>query len=504
MPHNEQAITLNNIDINAALAIAYQAMRNLGWQILHADKNSLTGTNRKEWSRRGQLIKCSIVDNTLVVRSEMVKGELIDIAGINKKNVRKFIEAFNNAIQNISADRVEENNNAINEIKTATVKAAYEHAQMVEEANKIMRKNGSNLYATYAIIAVNVIVFVLMILDGAGLFEYNDVIHIKWGSNYRILTLSGDWWRLITNIFIHFGLVHILLNMYCLYVVAGYLEPMLGKAKYITAYICTGIIASVASLWWHSEGVNSAGASGAIFGMYGLFFAMLTTNLIPKNIRDGLLKSIGLFIVYNLFFGIKSGIDNAAHIGGLISGFIIGYLYVFGIKKEQNGEQSPSWIIPAVIIATICGASYYLKENIVPDKDRIAFEKELANAAYKDYDIFNDKLSQFDSVNEKMNNMLMLANNASISNADFAKKIQTEGLPEWEKEYNEIAKTTQFDLSAESHAKAEKLLEYITLRKKELEIRLALTKDPNNKALVDQVNAIETEYNDLFDKLVNE
>lgn len=501
MPHNEQTVSIDNIDKNAALAIAYKAMKDLGWQILYADKNSLSGTNRKEWSRSGQLIRCTVLDNMLVVRSEMVKGELVDITGINKKNVRKFINAFNRAAQHMDSNIIEQNNNSIDEIRAATVQAAYEHAQMVETANKVMHKNGSNLYATYTIIAINTIVFALMIINGAGLFEFNDVVHIKWGSNYRTLTLSGDWWRLITNLFIHFGIIHIAMNMYCLYIVATYLEPMLGKAKYITAYICSGIIASVTSLWWHSEGVNSAGASGAIFGMYGLFFAMLTTSLIPKNIRDSLLKSIGLFIVYNLVFGLKSGVDNAAHIGGLISGFIIGYVYVYGIKKEQNDQPSPSWIIPAVIIATICGASYYLKENIVPDKERTALQSQLEEAGYKDYDLYNSKLEQFDTFNNSMNELL---SDTSITTEELVKKIKASGLPGWDQQANEIAGTKAYAISPRAHDKAAKLVQYIALRKKEMELLLQINEDPNNESLPSELDSVRTAYFVLFGQLVDE
>jgi len=161
-------------------------------------------------------------------------------------------------------------------------------------------------------IAINVLVFILMAMDGAGIMDLNPMVHIKWGSNYLPLTLSGDWWRVITSTFIHFGIIHLLMNMYCLYMAGVYLEPMLGKLKYITAYLCTGILASIISLWWHRDiaEYNSAGASGAIFGMYGLFLALLSTNLIPKQMRMPLLQSIGIFVVYNLAYGMKAGVDN--------------------------------------------------------------------------------------------------------------------------------------------------------------------------------------------------
>src|SRR5689334_12007874 len=92
--------------------------------------------------------------------------------------------------------------------------------------------------------------------------------------------------RMITNVFVHIGILHLLFNMYGLYFVGRFLEPMLGKVRYITAYFCAGVIASLVSLYWHrNENIVSAGASGAIFGMYGVFLALLTTHLIPKSVR---------------------------------------------------------------------------------------------------------------------------------------------------------------------------------------------------------------------------
>src|SRR5580698_9586542 len=94
---------------------------------------------------------------------------------------------------------------------------------------------------------------------------------------------------------------------------------------------------------------SSAGASGAIFGMYGVFLALLTTNLIDKVRRTALLASIGIFVGYNLLYGTKSGVDNAAHVGGLISGILIGYIFFPGLKKPD----SPRLLYPALLLAAL-------------------------------------------------------------------------------------------------------------------------------------------------------
>ena len=178
-----------------------------------------------------------------------------------------------------------------------------------------------------------------MVAIGVSLISPTGEDIINWGGNFSPYTTSGDWWRLITCVFVHIGIIHLLFNMYALYTIGVYLEPMLGKTKYIVAYLCTGVFASLVSLWWHETPVASAGASGAIFGMYGLFLALLSTNLIPKQVRSQLLQSIGIFVFYNLVYGMRSGVDNAAHIGGLVSGLMIGYIYYLQLQKKRGIQR---------------------------------------------------------------------------------------------------------------------------------------------------------------------
>ena len=155
------------------------------------------------------------------------------------------------------------------------------------------------------------------------------------------------------------------MNMYALIYIGLLLEPFLGKTRFLSAYLLTGILASVASLWWHDLTV-SAGASGAIFGMYGVFLALLTTNLIEKSARQALLTSIGIFVVYNLAYGLKGGIDNAAHIGGLVSGLVIGYLFIISLKKPEASSLKYSTILlPALLTLGITAAAYkYISNDI--------------------------------------------------------------------------------------------------------------------------------------------
>ncbi|EHQ26251.1 Rhomboid family protein [Mucilaginibacter paludis DSM 18603] len=139
-------------------------------------------------------------------------------------------------------------------------------------------------YATPIIIDLNIIIFAIMVCCGLGFISFDAPDLLKWGGNLRTNVIQGQYWRLLTNIFLHGGLMHVLMNMYGLLFVGIFLEPLMGVKRYTLAYIGTGILASIASIWWHPATV-SIGASGAIFGMYGIFLALLTTNLSPMILK---------------------------------------------------------------------------------------------------------------------------------------------------------------------------------------------------------------------------
>ena len=111
----------------------------------------------------------------------------------------------------------------------------------------------------------------------------------------------------------------------------------------------------------------------------------------------------------------KSGVDNAAHIGGLVSGFIIGYLYVYGIKKERDQQQKLTWIIPLIALITIGVAYGYLQQNKVADTERTAVVNQLKESSYKDNEKFNEQLAAFDSIHETVN---AIVNDTSLTDEE--------------------------------------------------------------------------------------
>ncbi|HLX66486.1 MAG TPA: rhomboid family intramembrane serine protease [Puia sp.] len=180
--------------------------------------------------------------------------------------------------------------------------------------------------ATPVIIYLNVLIFLAMVTAGLGFLDFNAGDLVSWGANYGPDIADGQWWRLLTSMFLHGGIMHLLLNMYGLLFVGLFLEPVLGKWRFALYYLATGLLAAIASLKIHPDSVG-VGASGAIFGMYGVFLASLVSGVFPPGMKKAFLFSTIIFVGVNLVMGLSGNIDNAAHIGGLISGFLIGFFF---------------------------------------------------------------------------------------------------------------------------------------------------------------------------------
>ena len=170
------------------------------------------------------------------------------------------------------------------------------------------------------------------------------------GANFRPLVQAGEIWRLGTSMFLHIGIIHLVVNMYSLYIIGKQLESFLGRWKFLVVYLGSGIIGSLLSVVVHSS--ISAGASGAIFGLLGslLYFGyhyrlylgtVLKTQVIP-------------IIILNLLIGFMvPGIDNFCHIGGLVGGYLL--TMILGVPgKSKRNDRINGTIVLILLVAFLC------------------------------------------------------------------------------------------------------------------------------------------------------
>ena len=194
---------------------------------------------------------------------------------------------------------------------------------------------------TALLILLNTLIFLIVEFTGG---SENGQHMLECGAVYAPLIIEqGQWYRMITSMFLHFGAPHLINNMLVLFVLGQRLEPVTGKMKFLLIYILGGLGGNLISLIWDMRTGNyslSAGASGAIFGLIGALAAVLLFCKEQRKRFDGF--GIFLMIAGSLYHGFESGTtDNAAHIGGCIAGFILSMLlYVSGnlISAHRQGK----------------------------------------------------------------------------------------------------------------------------------------------------------------------
>jgi rhomboid protease GluP len=475
MPEYQQTIAVHQYTPARSLQMAYGCFQQLGWTVEYAFANRLVGYTKKQFNSYADHILVDVEDGILTITSKLPQSASWDILKKNKKNVTRFISCFEN-IPSANDAQLQTWQSEIESLQQKTETALEREQKEAAEVESVMNLSSGSRTITYSLIALNVLIFLMMVINGVGIFEPLVSDLLKWGGNFKPYTTGGEWWRLITCMFVHIGIIHIALNMYALFSVGVYLEPMLGKARYIVAYLCTGIFASLASLWWHNEPTVSAGASGAIFGLYGVFLALLTTKLIPARVRSELLRSIGIFVVYNLVYGMKGGVDNAAHVGGLISGFIVGYIYFLSLRKPNFKPVAAGALI--VLITAIFTYSYLGNSK----DDTVAYE---------------EKLQKLQKLEEEALAPLRKTNSTEY---DLMQAVTHTSQVKWQEAKKLIGETSGYELPQPLAQQRTMLKEYIDLRIQQTDLIVLSLNENHDKEVETDLQKITEQINEKLKK----
>ncbi len=244
-------------------------------------------------------------------------------------------------------------------------------AEVEQEGLAIEHPQGrrSEPVVTYTIIAINVIVFAVMCIKGVPFMRPSAADVFPWGASYGPVTVGGQWWRLFTEIFVHFGVVHVGINMYILYQVGVLTEILFGKVRYTILYVVAGLAGSLTSLYVHPLGV-SAGASGAVFGVFGalLAFLLIERGVIPSKAAMQIARSAAVFLAYNLIYGLADKTtDLSAHIGGLVIGFVVGCVLLLRPRTTAPGRMP---LLQIVTVIAVTGALASVGFRFIPKAER--------------------------------------------------------------------------------------------------------------------------------------
>ncbi|MFF2276826.1 rhomboid family intramembrane serine protease [Agromyces sp. NPDC058126] len=202
---------------------------------------------------------------------------------------------------------------------------------------------------TYSLIGITLAVFVLQLIPGLGVTDW------LYFTPLAVSDIAFQPWRLFTTMFVHStGLIfHVVLNMYTLWIFGQLLEGLLGRWRFLTLYLLSGLAGSVGVIWLADPNTSVVGASGAIFGLMGAF-------LVIQRRLGGQTTQLFVLLGINLVIGFVPGFNIAwqAHLGGLLGGALIGFIFVETRKRSQQSLQI--WLLVAVGVVLLLLSARYL------------------------------------------------------------------------------------------------------------------------------------------------
>jgi rhomboid protease GluP len=300
-----------------------------------------------------------------------------------------------------------------------------------------------HVFMTKVLVGLNVAVFVVMVLRGVSPAKPTAQDLLPWGANYGPYTLSGQWWRLVTCTFLHFGILHIGFNMWALWSVGPMVERLLGNMGFLVMYLVSGVIGSTVSVLWQPM-IVGAGASGAVFGVVGALLGYLVRqrDSVPVVVLAQFKQSLVPFLIYNLLFGLVPGIDMSAHVGGFVAGFVCGLIQSQPLGAPRIGR------LPRNILVAVAGpglAALLLTGLGMPVVDPDAEVRRAGETEKKVLDLVR-------AADEKMRR-------GQISPEEFAGLLETQAIPEWSPAREQLLQIR--GLPGKAQQRIAKLIEYM-------------------------------------------
>jgi rhomboid protease GluP len=309
---------------------------------------------------------------------------------------------------------------------------------------------------TLLLIALNLVVFGAMLFHGAGLWHSPNTVQLAWGANFGPATEDGEWWRLGSALFLHFGLVHLAMNMLALWEGGSFVERMYGSGRFAIIYGASGLTGNLLSLVAQGGRAVAGGASGAIFGIYGalLIFLWASRRHLDAAEFRWLFWGAAAFSAVTVALGFAiSGIDNAAHIGGFLGGCLMG---VFLFRPFAPGAAIPGTYRRAAVGAL--GLTLALLFLSVPPP-RYRWRDELTA---------RDQISQFlgeeQAINLSWDKLLREGKAGDVSFEQLAGRIDSEITEKYDQTFEQLS-SMQLGSAAPSAQALETVRRYVELRR---------------------------------------
>ena len=281
-----------------------------------------------------------------------------------------------------------------------------------------------------------VLVFGLMVLSGVSIMNPLITDLIGWGGNFGpSVVIDHQYWRLFTCMFVHIGLFHLAMNMFCLIGSGRTIERLFGHDGFLLLYLLSGSGGAIASLWYHPLTV-SAGASGAIFGLFGglLGFLAIRHRSVPLVVLKPLRASAFSFVAYNTILGaMNPAIDTAAHLGGLVTGFVCGLLFTAVSRSPGQINRISRFVrisaVAAFVLAVLAALGVYSRNHarnaLMADPRISPFLQPTDDGPAQQWNAFSKAVTpifpEFDRITDQINELLLKLDNSDL---DQAAKLQ--------------------------------------------------------------------------------
>jgi membrane associated rhomboid family serine protease len=301
----------------------------------------------------------------------------------------------------------------------------YERWTAVREFDARLREVGARPWITSAVVFANVVIFVATALALKRVDLSAAPQMITWGANFAPLTLHGQWWRLLSALFLHGNIAHVFFNMWALWNVGRLTEHLYGNWAFAFLYLACGVLSGLASIVWDPSRAT-IGASGAIFG---IFAAVIVFSLHPRirgavKVPAALWVSTLVFALYNLAAGFfYPGVDNAAHVGGVLSGVILGACLVRPLDLKVRSRFPVKNMVVATVLATIAGVAAVWQATGLGDQLTAPERYVRTHLWYVNGEVENLR---------KWQEIALQAGSGQLSNAALSERFQREIVPFWE------------------------------------------------------------------------
>ncbi|MDF0377776.1 rhomboid family intramembrane serine protease [Methylophilus sp. YYY-1] len=288
---------------------------------------------------------------------------------------------------------------------------------------------------TRTLIALNVLVFVLMLLGGAGFWHSPNTVQLTWGANFAPATADGQWWRLGSAMFLHFGAVHLGMNMLALWDGGKLVERMFGSARFLLIYLVSGIGGNLLSLVVQGNQAVSGGASGAIFGIYGalLVYLWVARHQMQQVEFRWLFWGGMLFSALTIGMGyVIPGIDNSAHIGGFLTGGVLGLLMLPAFLRGSPAITISQALAGLAWALVVLGLLTHLPAPKYRWRQEVAIQKQL------------QKLNQIDQqAQHKWQQIMLEGREGSVSFDEMAAQIDAQVATPYEESFEKLSRLSE-------------------------------------------------------------